>query len=220
MKQPSSSIDTEKLLIRLHDGGELSKDELEEIRALLNSAKDQDSEPKIPVDLVYSYLVVLSRAKAADSKEVLERFLNSEDSLTVALVLDTLCMRWGGTEEYLEQLISFSLGAIWDSEEDVRQTAIFILGEYLHDTLGSGGESDYAAERREKIIELLLDIFESDENEDWIRQSAYRAVCRAAGRDWEQLPTEGSPMDLARDGGDIDCELLDQMRKNLAASEI
>jgi hypothetical protein len=83
---------------------------------------------------------------------------------------------WDKTEKYLEYVRAFLRGVDWDDEEDVRQIAISIAGEYLR------GRWD------EELFQQLLDIATNDHDLPAIRVTAIRALGRALGDNWTEFP--------------------------------
>ncbi|MCB0322044.1 MAG: hypothetical protein KDD69_00680 [Bdellovibrionales bacterium] len=201
--------DPEKLLLRLSDGDGLSREEIDEIVELLRQLESEDIGRKLSVDDVYSYLVVLGRAEQKQYRHVIEKFLDVRDALTVALVLETLCLRWDCTDEYLERVVSFALGVAWDEDQDVQQAAIKILGEFLHTAIGV--DATALGDRQREVLELLLNLLRDDSLEHWTRQSSYFALCRAAGKDWEELPNDCVLLDLTEGSTDLDHEVLERL---------
>lgn len=197
-------MDVEKMLVRLNSGEKLKEAELDEVVRLLRGMLDSPEDFRdLGVDDAYELLTVLTRAKAHQHRSLLERFFDDKDPLTVTLVLEALCLDWGWIEEYLERVINFALGVSWDAEQDIRHCAIKILGEYLF-RLRSAGSSPQARE----IMQLLLDAVGDEELNHWTRKAAYLALCRAAGKDWEELPPEYRKLDFSAGSADIDATVL------------
>ncbi len=207
-------MDPEKLLLQISNGKTLSPEEVEELIHLLEGAAVGDELRRdISLDDVYSYLVVLGRAKCTRARHVLERYLEMRDPLTVALVLEVLCLEWGFTEEFLERVVNFAVGVAWDYDEDVKQTALKILGEYLLTSLRSRKENDGAMlPREQRVIDLLFTTFDDQAGKIWCRQAAYFALCRAGGLSWEELPGECTSLDFSSRKGEVRYDVLDRLR--------
>ena len=92
------------------------------------------------------------------------------------IALIVLCSMWGLTAAYEPELVAFVRGVGWDSEEDVRQIAISILGRHLRDSPDS------------KSLALLLDVADDPLNEAIIREDAVRALAVAEGMDRGSMP--------------------------------
>ncbi len=213
--KPTEIIDPERLLFRLNSGEQLKAEELEAVVTMLQSVEDPNQIRALSIDDIYSLLLVIGRARSYEHRHLLETHLESKDPATVSLVLDILCNSWQLTAEYLERLLSFSLGVSWDTDEDVRQTAIRALGEYLFDAQTNPDFKIFSAPQR-RVLELLLGIFEDSSVDQWSRQITYFALCRAARLDWEQIPSECSRLNLEDDSEEIDREMLARLKKELA----
>ncbi len=211
------------MLLALSEGGALAENELREVLAVLESAESKDFACGPSVDDVYECLLVLGKTKLSQYRRIIEKFLEAEDALTVALVLETLCLRWELTAEYLEQVISFALGAPWDKDEDVRQTALKILGEYMYANRREAALVPAALPKSKlhllHVLDLLRSVFADEEAQQWTRQSAYYALCRAAGRNWDELPPECKALDLSAESADLDQDVLRYVAELLCRKE-
>ncbi len=211
-------IEVEDLLIKINSGKSLRKSEVEEVAALLDWIReDSEVAEKISVDDVYSMLLVIGRAKDRKHQHLLARYLDVKDALTVAFVLEILCIDWNCRDEFMERVINFALGASWDQDEDVRHTAFKILGEYLFESIRKNGAEQLElegakVEQRRKVLELLLSALGDTELEPWTRQHAYFALCRAGGKSWEEIPSEYSTLDLSESSKDIDSAMIQRLR--------
>lgn len=212
-------LDPEKLLVRISDGETLSSEEVEELAEVLRAVDAAEVGRKRSVDEIYSYIVVVGRAKLTSLQHSIEKFLDVRDALTVALVLETLCLEWKATDAYLERVISFALGVSWDEDQDVQQAAIKILGEYLFETLAPslhGETSDLRlSPPQHRVLELLLSIFSDPELESWTRQSSYFSLCRADGRDWDRIPSECVQLRFEKGTKDIDWSMIEGLEEVL-----
>ncbi len=204
-------IDPERLILEISDGKMISEEEKGVIVSILESCLQEKLIRGFSIDDIYSYILVIGRAKFYDLGHVLERFLASEDALTVALVLEILCIDWARTDDYLERVLSFALGTPWDVDEDVRQTAIKILGNYLHAKMAPKKRKT-APKHTKHVLSLLYSIFQDEEAEHWTRQTAYFALCRASGKSLADLPPpECFLMEFGPDSCDIDREVINQI---------
>ena len=166
---------------------------------------------------MYELLLVLGKAKAVSERKVLERYLDCQEPQTVSLVLEILCGEWGMTEEYTEHILNFSLGQSWDAEGDVQVVAIRLLGEHLHKNAaklrsGKGGKAGLTESQRKRCGEMftLLDQHFRDADLDPIaRKAAYYSLCRAAGRDWEHIPSEFARLRFEPGSPDIDWGVIE-----------
>lgn len=200
-------MDPEKLLNEINKGKGISEEVLQEVVALLI----KEPQKNLSADDVYSYVSILGVAEAKNHKHVLEKFIDYKDPLTVVKVLQILCSDWGFGAEYLERVISFALGVAWDEEDDIRQAAIGILGEFL---FGIDPEDELQSEQRANVIELLLSVFEDRTLDLLLRISAYRALCRAAKLPWEEIPVECVVIDVEYGSKAVNWEVLSQLRKS------
>lgn len=203
--------DTEHLLAKIHEGRSVNESELSHIARLLMSTKENATQ-KLSVDDIYSLLSLLGATKSKKHRHLLEYYLDSDDCLTVSLVLETLCLKWEETGEYLERVIHFALGVSWDLEQDVQQTALKIVGEYLYDQRHAFADRLAAKQTTKrplvKLFELLLSVFHDQKNDRFVRQTAYFSLCRATGKPWEEIPSECAVLDLTANSTDIDQTII------------
>ncbi len=211
-------IDPEKLLLRISQGEELSSEEVAEITEVFRSLEIEDIGRSRSVDEVYSFLVVVGRARLIELQHLIEKSLDVRDALTVALVLETLCLEWEKTGEYLERVINFALGVAWDEDQDVQQVAIKILGEYLQQFLPAILSQDVKSlsASQHRVLDLLMSIFEDESLESWTRQSAYYSLCRSYGKDWEVIPSECVQLEFSHDSKDVEWGMIDELKELLS----
>ncbi len=225
-----TEIDPEEMLSKLNSGKGLSSMEIEQVVSMLElvkiakpvsketieirgvSAKQDESRIRQPgVDEIFSLIKIIGKAELKDRREVVESFLLHDDPLTVSLVLEILCLKWKETDRYLEQVVNFALGVSWDDEGDVADTAIGILGEYLHDNMADlSGEKELHFDH---VKSLLVDILKNDTLDQWLRQKSYFSILRAMGKDWSEIPSECSLIDFSRESGEIDWRLVSEFKK-------
>lgn len=232
------SIDPEQFFLKIHAGLELTPDELQEITSLLGRiVGDPLMSERTSADDVYSLISILGRTREFQYRPLLEKCLERKEAIAASLILETLCLDWGFTDEYLEQVIHFALGVSWDEEEDVRQTALKILGEYLFQ-IWSQGYSDHRESHHQetdltkptlrngkgkrhqwKVLELLLAVYD-DQNlrSSLTRKAAYFALCRSYGKKWEEVPPEGITLNFGEYSPHIDGQLLCQLRSFLVSA--
>ncbi|MCC6221412.1 MAG: hypothetical protein IT291_09255 [Deltaproteobacteria bacterium] len=214
-------MDPEKLLLKISSGKSLSSNELAMAANVLESFLGQSTEKEANIDDAYSCILVLGKAGARQFRALFERFLAVKDPLTAALVLDILCLQWGETETHLQSVLNYALGVAWDREDDVRQMAFKIIGEYLRSCADfSNGNVDFSRNadlKREKarisgLFDLLMNAFTNEKLSPWTRQSAYCALSRAWGKEWDELPADCSLMDFSETSGDVDVTTLENSR--------
>jgi hypothetical protein len=160
-------MEADKLLLKINTGGNLSHEEVEEVASLLKiSIEDRKKLVLLSVDDIYCMLLVIGRNKNEDYRHLLTQYLEYDDPLTVSQVLEILCLDWKETEEYLERLINFALGTSKDCDEDIRQTSIKILGEFL---FAKNSENQSQTTSALKVLELIFSIFEDEDCDQWTR---------------------------------------------------
>jgi hypothetical protein len=137
---------------------------------------------------LYPLLYAIGRSQATRYRKIVERFLYCESEPDLArLALQILCDFWRNTERYLEDVKRFARGLPWDSEEQVRLMAIFIAGEYLRD------------HQSRELLGYLISVCEDRNQSRFAQEDAYRALARAVGRDWTDLPSAARHFDLEKD---------------------
>lgn len=209
---PPGEVDPERLLVKLNSHEPLEEGELESVAEALRLTLSQTQGRRLSLDDVYSYVLVIGRARAEQYRDLLEAQLEQKDTFTAALILEILCLEWGRTEEYLERVLHFALGVAWDDEQDVQNTALKILGEYLHAAMRKEKDRRLSLRTRE-VLMLLLSVFDDESVEHWSRQNAYVALLRASGAELEDLPSECAWLSLESDSEDIDWECLKGLRR-------
>lgn len=205
-------MDPEKLLVKVSLGKKLAPEELENILQAFDELWADKFSRLGAVDDAYNLVHLLSRAGDAQHAYLIERCLEAKDPLLVSLTLETLCLTWGLGAAYLERVMSFALGESWDYDEDVRHVAIKILGEYLREQFSRDAKVEKAANWYNQIVgqalELLFSILNEEKTERLTRQSAYRALARAAGKSWEELPSELAHLDFSGEKKNLDEKML------------
>lgn len=222
--QLSDVPDAESILYRLGTGAFVDEQELERVAYTLESIAKDATALTTSIDDVYTYLLVLGRAKADKYRQLFERYLDCGDPFTVAFVLETLCLDWEQTETYFEYVLRYAVGVSWDEEEDVKLSAIKILGEYLRkvfkDWMSRDIPIDGILARLGKsdldVVGLLASTFSDSMAEHWTRQGAYCAMCRAAGKEWSDLPSECMMLNLDCNSTDVDWGVVNLFMANNA----
>ncbi|HEX3050719.1 MAG TPA: hypothetical protein VHP83_08695 [Aggregatilineaceae bacterium] len=172
----------------------LSQEELAEVAEELR--KDKPSADR------YILIRILGKGGGISYRQMVEGFLNSPgDPMLAQSALWTLCIYWGLTGQYLPQVQDFVQGVSWDSEEDVRISAITIAGEYLR------------AKPNPTLLRQLMTIFENPEERQIVREVAYRALGRAIGRAHTELPGGSRSLDWAKD---IDPTILQAAKRRFS----
>jgi len=118
--------------------------------------------------------------------------------MLTALALQILCLFWGLSDDYIAEVKKFIVGSEWDDNDDVRLQCIGIAGEYLK-----------SKEDNELLIRLI-NIYEDTSDFESVRGSAYFALARAQGKNWDELPPTTRILDFDKD---IDKDIIDSVRK-------
>jgi hypothetical protein len=205
-----AQVDPENLLLRLSSGKPLKESEVLEVLDFLKAVDVSLPAKELALDEIYSFLLVLGRSKFTQHRSIVERFLDLQESENVSLALTILCKDWELAEEYLEQLISFALGHSWDVDDDARTTSIEIIGEYLNKSLKESEAKSAARQKAANILGLVLSLFDDGELKHSTRQHAYFALCRAGGKEWEEIPSAYRKLDLETE---IDKGLVSSLRQ-------
>jgi hypothetical protein len=151
----------------------------------------------------YTLLYTLGKGGYESYTAVVEPFLNSPgDPMLAQIALWDLCLEWRLTDRYLPQLSDFVRGVAWDTEEDVRLSAITIAGEYLRNRSNP------------PLLGQLITIFENHGERQIVREAAYHALGRAMGRAHTELPGASRYIDLVKD---TDPAILQEAKRRLAS---
>jgi hypothetical protein len=133
----------------------------------------------------YTLLHILGRAGAVAHRRLVERFLESaSDPMLAQMAMHILCNYWDMSDQYLDELIRFVRGVPWDVDGDVRRTALSDAGEYLR------------SHEDPRLLHAIVQVFENATEGQGMREAAYIALARAAGRDWQALPSAARHFDL------------------------
>ena len=200
-------MDPERLLLKLSTGKRLTAAEVRSVVEVLEGSSEDSG-----LDDSYSCLLIIGRAELKEHRRLVERHLETKDPLTVSLALEILCLQWRTTEDYLERALDFALGVSWDEDDDVRGMSLRILGEYLRDAWNEVIPTS-GSDKQLKVLGLVLSVFDDDALDPLVRQAAYNSLCRAAGKPWEELPSECVLLDLAVGSKDVDWTMLERLRQ-------
>lgn len=142
-------------------------------------------------------------------REIVEKFLYYPAETYVSKeALKTLCLGWGLTQDYLNQVANFIRGEEWDSNEVVRMMALTIAGEYLRDSFDKD------------LLKLLLQVFEDlgttpeiiKTSSPLIKGCAYKSIAIAMGKDPDEIPFADEIAEMLRSQrfSDLDEAMLQQ----------
>jgi hypothetical protein len=177
------------------EAAELSDEELELVAAELEK-------PDTPADK-FTLIRILGVSYATKYRSLLERFLVSEgDAMLAYAALGMLCDYWGLTEEYQREILQFIKGVSWDENEELRSQAISVAGEYLRE------------EENKEFLQMILEIFEDESQDQYLREAAYSSLARAVGRNYTEIPPASRSFDLVKD---IDPAVIQEVKQRLDA---
>ena len=207
------SVDPEALLLKLNTEGKIPSDVFAHVVDILEQINIEDVDSGLPLDDLYAMLLIVGKVRDFKYQYLFNKYLELKDPFIVSMVLETVCLNWKLTEEYLEYIINFAVGAVWDSEDDVCVTSVKILGEYLHSEQSKPQKTSSDNDWNKKVTELLLNILSDAGREHWVRQGAYCSLLRAFGKDWSELPGECAVLDLHPGSPDVDWEAVKTVAK-------
>lgn len=174
----------------------LSPEELDLVKAELLDPESTEER--------YRLLYILGRGGDPSLLPVVEPFLDSPDEPMLArLALEILCHMWDLYDRYRDEIIRFIIGVSWDEDEDVKLMAISCAGSLVQEHPDP------------ELIRLLIWVAESPDEDDVNTQVALRALARATGFAWSDLPqvSAGLPAD-----SDLGRAILAKARALAAAS--
>jgi hypothetical protein len=162
-----------KELLEKAKDGLLSKHELDQVVAALK-------DPGTTAD-PYTLLHIIGRAMDASNEDLVASYLDyPQDPMLSRLALQILCNYWGLTSKYIDYVRRFLSGVDWDVDGDVRQVAASIAGEVLRTTWD------------DDLFRSLLDIATDENDLPEMRVTAIRALARALGCGWDDMPAINS----------------------------
>ena len=112
-------------------------------------------------------------------------------------MLEILCLKWGGTDLYVERLMHFAIGVPWDGDGDLRQTACKILGSYIC-SFAAGVRSACENTRRKVcgIRELLRSLAQDPESDEELRATASAALLKAESEGKKETDSKLPPAEM------------------------
>ena len=175
MMTKKREVEPSEILAILSSGESVSDGETEELVERLSQALTSENPDDWDFDEIYEICLVLGRLRAKSAVPLLERLLDAQEPMTLSLVLHILCVDWGLCEYYLERVLTFAVGAVWDEEHDVQEKAIEILGSYVkrkNSEQPQGKPSGLIL----RVLDLLWQLFISGEEPTVVRVSAYSSI--------------------------------------------
>ncbi|MEO3865083.1 HEAT repeat domain-containing protein [Rheinheimera fenheensis] len=189
-------MNTPKEILEKAKWGKLSNDEVNWLGTAISTSNDID---------LYTLIHAIGKAELKQYKGELESFLDyPNDPLISAITVRVLCGFWGLTDQYIDTIVKLLKGVDWDEDEDVKLEALSIIGNYL------------IKNRSPKIIKLILEIFENEENFNAVRSAAYCSLGRAFGKSWDELPAASKPMNFDTD---VDSSIIEQAKGIVSSAE-
>jgi hypothetical protein len=174
---------------------ELSDEELELVAAELEK-------PDTPA-AKFTLIRILGVSYATKYRPLLEHFLVSEgDPILATTALEMLSTYWDLTKEYQREILQFIKGVSWDEIEDLRSVAMSVAGEYLRE------------EENKEFLQVILEIFEDENQDQYLREAAYSSLARAVGRNYTEIPPASRSFDLVKD---IDPAVIQEVKQRLDA---
>ena len=154
---------------------------------------------KVEGDALYSAIHVFGEAQYYAAEPVVERFLEHEDPNLRNIALNVLGIHWQSTKH---RKVFESFLCNQEEDEDNRGMAASCLGFICW------GTKDKAA------LRTLLRFFK-DDNEDWfVRASAYDAILDVWGVPYQGRPSAAKKLDFERD---VDWTLIQEIEKYVQA---
>jgi hypothetical protein len=161
------------VLLEKAKDGSLSNHELDQVVAAIK-------DPGVNAD-PYTLLHIIGRAMDVSNERLVASYLDCPaDPMLSRLALQILCNYWGLTAKYLSYVRNFLSRVDWDIDDDVRQIAASIAGEFLRTTWD------------DDLFRSLLDISTNESDLPEMRITAIRALARAMGYDWGDMPAVNS----------------------------
>ena len=146
----------EQLKDKTFYGGELTAEELSYVLSKIEFFTEKE---KAPAELM-SYLVILAKATGCRYRDLIEKYLYSEEPIVSSKVLYLLCDIMDLEKEYLNEIKIF----MQDGFTYMRTQAIWCAASYLY--------RHHDAE----MVKILLQIVENYKESDDMREDAYKAL--------------------------------------------
>jgi hypothetical protein len=103
------------------------------------------------------------------------------------LALQILCDYWSLATNYTDKLKLFGMGTPCDPHDEVRLMALSCIGELCR------------TQSSDDLLALLIGVFDNQNERQLVRETAYRAIGRAMGKSWNELPRASRPFNLVVD---------------------
>lgn len=187
-----------EILAGLSSGETIEDEETKELTARLSALLTSQNPDHWDFDEIYEVCIVLGRLRAPLATPLFEKLLDAQEAMTVSLVLSILCQDWNQGEYYLERVLTFAVGSVWDEEQDVQEKAIEILGELLARRFFEQKKVVKPTAMTIRVMDLLWQLFRSSEETPVVRQAAHVAILKTMAakqhEEWEKvvekLPTK------------------------------
>lgn len=159
-----TTLDFDDILCHLSKGDKISKDEGEQLASFIQKQVSLPKEKRTLEDLFAAYTVLV---KSEDTKlsYLLELAFEIPDPLLICLALETLILKLNIYEPYIERLIQYSLGAPFDHDGDIRESA-FLCIKHIYN------QKKISSNILEKLNQVLLYISNDSEADEEIRDTA------------------------------------------------
>jgi hypothetical protein len=142
-----------------------------DLRTILDSLESPDETTDI-----FSCLHRLGHLGGAEYEALVARYLEFPQQPMVSRMAIEVLTQWGVVGRHIACLKKYLDRVPWDSDDDVRQAAILAVGEFLR-----------SAPSRELLAALIHTAGDQQER-PLIRGDSVRALARALGRDWQEMP--------------------------------
>jgi|GEM_PF-5795184 len=151
----------EQLKDKTFYGGELTAEELSYVLSKIEFFTEKE---KAPAELT-AYLSILAKTTGSRYRDLIEKYLYSDEPIVSSEALFLLCEIMGLRKEYHKEIKAFMQKGF----EDMRTQAIWCAGYYLH----------YHADV--EMVRILLQIVENYRDCDEVREEAYQVLRRGTG---------------------------------------
>lgn len=121
-----NTLNFDDILCHLSKGDKISKDEGDQLTSFIQKQVSLPKEKRELEDLYAAY-TVLVRLDNPKLSYLFELAFEVPDPLLICLALETLIIKFNIYEPYIERIIQFSLGAPFDHDGDIRESAFLCI---------------------------------------------------------------------------------------------